>query len=189
MSRVYKNILKLRNKMHGRERQRSLIKEVVKDSTPLPKPLEYEDIDEEFNRWVKEELYVTFEGEELPTFALFSNQRFSEFIQSWNEVDDKKNLIMNFKTISRENNPKTGSILGNTKNIPGDHYILMKRVKTYDKANRPYYIDYKIRQPFSIDFIYTVGIVTNKYELLNKFIDENNNPLKYHIQHIVWIVM
>lgn len=178
MSRVYKNILKLRNKIHGRERQRSLIKEVVKDSTPLPKPLEYEDIDEEFNRWVKEELYVTFEGEELPTFALFSNQRFSEFIQSWNEVDDKKNLIMNFKTISRENNPKTGSILGNTKNIPGDHYILMKRVKTYDKANRPYYIDYKIRQPFSIDFIYTVGIVTNKYELLNKFNQLINDKFK-----------
>ena len=97
MSRAYKNILKLRNKTYGKERQRNLIKEVVKDSTPLPQPLEYEDIDKEFNKWVKDDLYIVFENEELPTFALFSNQRFSEFIQSWDEVDEKKNLIMKCK--------------------------------------------------------------------------------------------
>jgi hypothetical protein len=164
MSRSYKNILKLRNKSHGIERRENLAKEIVKDSTPIPQPLEYEDIDKEFNRWVKEDLYITYEGEELPTFALFSNQRFSEFLQSWDEVDEKKNLILNFKTITRENNPKSGNLNGNTKNIPGDYYILMKRVEAYDKANRRYFIDYKVKQPFAVDFIYTVGIVTNKYE-------------------------
>ena len=178
MSRVYKNILKLRDKTYGRERQRNLIKEVVKDSTPLPQPLEYEDIDKEFNRWVKDDLYIVFENEELPTFALFSNQRFSEFIQSWDEVDEKKNLIMNFKTVSRENNPKIGTLLGNTKNIPGDYYILMKRIEARDNANRPYYIDYKMKQPFPIDFVYNIGIVTNKYELLNEFNKLINDKFK-----------
>ena len=144
MSRNYKNILKLKNSAFGTERRKNLTKEIVKDSTPMPRPLEYEDIDKEFNRWVKEDLYITFEGEELPTFALFSNQRFSEFLQSWNEVDEKKNLIMNFKTVTRENNPKAGTIVGNTRNIPGEHYILMKRVEAYDNANRRYFIDYKI---------------------------------------------
>ncbi len=178
MSRAYKNILKLRNKTYGKERQRNLIKEVVKDSTPLPQPLEYEDIDKEFNKWVKDDLYIVFENEELPTFALFSNQRFSEFIQSWDEVDEKKNLIMNFKTVSRENNPKIGTLLGNTKNIPGDYYILMKRIEARDNANRPYYIDYKMKQPIPIDFVYTVGIVTNKYELLNEFNQLVNEKFK-----------
>ena len=169
MSRFYKNILKLRDKSYGKDRRENLAKEIVEDSTPIPQPIEYEDIDKEFNKWVKEDLSITFEGEELPTFALFSNQRFSEFLQSWDEVDDKKNLIMNFKTITRDNNPKAGTIVGNTRNIPGEHFLLMKRVQAYDKANRPYFIDYKVKQPFSVDFIYTVGIVTNKYELLNKF--------------------
>lgn len=169
MSRKYKNIIKLRNTAYGTERRRNLAKEIVKDSTPLPKPLGYEDIDKEFNRWVKEDLYVVFEGEELPTFALFSNQRFSEFLQSWNEVDDKKNLILNFKTVTRENNPKPGTIVGNTRNIPGERYMLMKRVEAYDKNNRKYFIDYKVKQPIAVDFVYTIGIVTNKYELLNKF--------------------
>ena len=169
MSRSYKNIVKLNNKSFGKERRENLAKEIVKDSTPMPQPLEYEDIDKEFNKWVKEELQIIFEGEMLPTFALFSNQRFSEFLQSWDEVDEKKNLIMNFKTVTRENNPKAGTIVGNSRNIPGEHYMLMKRVEAYDKANRRYFIDYKVKQPISIDFIYTVGIVTNKYSLLNDF--------------------
>lgn len=169
MSRKYKNIIKLNNKSYGTERRKNLTKEIVKDSTPLPLPLEYEDIDKEFNEWVKNELYITFEGKELPTFSLYSNQRFSEFLQSWDEVDEKKNLILNFKTITRESNPKQGTIVGNTRNIPGDHFILMKRVEAYDKLNRRYFIDYKVKQPFSIDFIYTVTLITNKYELLNKF--------------------
>jgi len=178
MSRSYKNIVKLRSKSYGDRRKAEITKDIVKNSTPIPLPLEYEDIDKEFNKWVKNALYISFEGEELPTFVLFSNQRFSEFLQSWDEVDNKKNLIMNFKTVTRENNPKSGTILGNTKNIPGDYYILMKRVEAYDKADRQYFIDYKVKQPFAIDFIYTVGIVTNKYELLNKFNQLLNDKFK-----------
>lgn len=169
MSRKYKNIVKLNSKSYGTERRKNLAKEILKDSTPLPKPLEYEDIDKEFNRWVKEDLDISFEGKSLPTFSLFSNQRFSEFLQSWNEVDENKNLIMNFKSISRESNPKEGSIVGRTRNIPGDHMMLMKRVEAYDKLNRKYYIDYKVKQPFSVDLLYNITLVTNKYELLNKF--------------------
>ena len=147
----------------------NLAKEVLKDSTPLPKPLEYKDIDEEFKRWVDEDLAISFEGSKLPTIALFSNQRFSEYMQSWQNVDDKKNLLLNFKTITRENNPKGGTIVGNTRNIPGERTVLMRRVEAYDKANRKYYIDYRVKQPISVDFIYTVSIVTNKYELINEF--------------------
>lgn len=178
MSKSYKNILKLRKKSYGDNRRMEISKTIANNSTPIPLPLEYEDIDKEFNKWVKEELYITFENEPLPTFALFSNQRFSEFLQSWDEVDEKKNLIMNFKTITRENNPKAGTINGNTRNIPGDYNILLKRVEATDKSGRHYFIDYKTKQPFSVDFIYTVGVVTNKYELINKFNQLMNEKFK-----------
>lgn len=178
MSRVYKNILKLRDEIYGNEHKLNLAKKIVKDSTPLPKPLEYEDIDKEFNRWVKEDLYIAFENKELPTFALFSNQRFSEFLQSWDEVDENRNLILNFKTVTRENNPKIGTIFGNSKNIPGEHMILLKRVEKKDKANKKYYVDYKVKQPFPIDFIYTISLITNKYELLNEFNTLINDKFK-----------
>ena len=90
-------------------------------------------------------------------------------MQSWANVDDKKNLILNFKTITRENNPKAGTIVGQTRNIPGDRTYLMRRIESRDRAGRKYYTDYRVKQPFSIDLIYTVTLVTNKYEMLNDF--------------------
>lgn len=169
MSRAYKNILRLRPRPYGQERRENLTKEVLKDSTPLPVPVDYKDIDEEFKRWVDEDLSVSFEGEKIPTVALFSNQRFSEYMQTWQNVDKKKNMLLNFKTITRENNPKAGTIVGDTRNIPGERTYLMRRIESRDRAGRKYYTDYRVKQPFAIDLIYTVSIVTSKYELLNSF--------------------
>ena len=169
MSRTYKNILKLRQGAYGTERRRNLAKEVVKDGTPLPRPVDYKDIDEEFERWVKEDLAIDFEGSKVPTVALFSNQRFSEYMQTWQNVDAKKNMLLNFKAITRENNPKAGTINGSTRNIPGERTYLMQRIESYDRAGRKYYTDYRVKQPVSIDLIYTVSIVTNKYRMLNDF--------------------
>jgi len=178
MSREYKNVLDLRNEAYGPERRRNIAKEMLKDSTPFPNPLEYKDIDEEFRRWVEEDLDISYDGERLPTIALFSNQRFSEYMQSWASVDVKKNILLNFKTITRENNPKGGSILGQTRNIPGDKTFLMQRVERQDDAGRKYYIDYRVKQPFAIDMLYTISIVTNKYELLNEFNQKVNDKFK-----------
>lgn len=169
MSRVYKNTLLLRGTAYGPERRANLAKEVLKDSTPLPQTLLYKDIDEEFKKWVENDLKVSFEGKDIPTIALYSNQRFSEYLQSWDNVDKKKNLILNFKVITRENNPKTGTIVGGSKNIPGEHSVLMKTVEAYDKNNRKYYIDYRLKQPLAVDMVYTITLLTNKYELLNEF--------------------
>lgn len=169
MSRDYKNIIKLKRDVVGKERRENLVKEVLQDNTPLPKPLEYEDIDKEFERWVKEDLDISFEEQKLPTYLMLSSQRFSEYMQSWEHVDEKKNLILNFKAITRENNPKSGSIVGNTRNIPGNIDFLMKRVQAVDKSGRRFFIDYRVKQPISIDLNYTVSIFTNKYQLLNSF--------------------
>lgn len=169
MSLKYKNIIKLNTTSFGKERRENLTKEELRNSSPFPNPLVYEDYDEEFKRWVEEDLDISFENEKLPTFVLLSNQRFSEYMQTWQDVDNKKNMVLNFKAISRENNPQQGTIVGGTRNIPGNRTYLIKRVKAYDKNHRIYYIDYRMRQPFSIDLKYTVSIVTNKYELLNEF--------------------
>lgn len=165
----FKNVLRLYDKSYGKERRKNLAKEELKDSAPFPNPVIYEDIDAEMHRWVDEELMISYDGKRLPTMDLFSNQRFSEFMQSWDFVDENKNLILNFKTLSRENNPKGGTINGDTKNIPGERTFLMKRVEAKDSNNRKYFIDYRMKQPFAIDLIYTVSIMTNKYELINEF--------------------
>ena len=168
-TRKYKNILKLKRVPDPIERRENLVKEVLKDSTPLPEPLEYVDIDIAFKEWVEKDLAVTFEDKELPTVALFSAQRFSEYMESWANNDDQKNLMMNFKVITRENNPEPGTLHDGNMNIPGDRTYLMKRVLEQDKNGRVYFKDYRMRQPFCVDLIYNVSIVTNKYQLLNEF--------------------
>lgn len=185
MSRNYKNILRLRDRSYGKQRRENLVKETLQDNTPLPKPVEYSDIDEEFRRWVDEDLSISYEGEKIPTFMLLSNQRFTEYLQSWGSVDEKKNFILNFKAITRENNPKLGSQNGQTRNIPGNISFLMKRVDAVDKAGRKYFIDYKVKQPISMDFNYTISLVTNKYELLNKFnmmVNQKFNAINCYIR-------
>jgi len=184
MSREYKNILHLTDSPYGNEENRKLTLDELRNSSPLPKAVVYEDIDKEMHRWAEEELGISFEGEKLPLMDLFSNQRFSEYMQSWKFVDSDKNLILNFKTLSRENNPKSGTINGETKNIPGDRTYLMKRVEAYDSANRKYYVDYRMKQPFSIDLNYTISIMTNRYELINKFNVLVNDKFKAITQYI-----
>lgn len=178
MSRDFKNKLRLFDRSYGKTRRENLAKEVLQDNTPLPKPVEYSDIDKEFEKWVDEDLSISYDGERIPTYMLLSNQRFSEYLQSWGSVDEKRNFLLNFKAITRENNPKLGSLNGDSRNIPGDVTFLMKRVSAVDKAGRKYYIDYKVKQPIPMDFSYTISLITNKYELLNMFNMKVNEKFK-----------
>lgn len=168
-SKDFKNVLPLRDKSYGVERRQNLTKEELSNSSPLPNTITYEDIDKEFKKWVEENLLITFDGKRIPTYSLFSNQRFSEYLQTWKYVDEEKNPILNFKTVTRESNPQQGTIIGESKNIPGEKTFLMKRVEARDKNDRKYYIDYRMKQPMSVDFKYTVSIMTNRYELINEF--------------------
>ena len=177
-SRNFKNELPLRDKSYGLDRRQDLTKEELNNSSPLPNPITYEDIDKEFKKWVEEEIIISFDGNRIPTFALFSNQRFSEYLQTWEHVDEKKNPILNFKTVTRESNPQQGTIIGDSKNIPGERTYLMKRVEARDKNDRKYYIDYRMKQPMAVDFKYTVSIMTNRYELINKFNQIVNDKFK-----------
>ena len=177
-SRNFKNFMGYDNQPDPKELRLNFDKEELKDGSPFPNPLTYEDIDREFKKWVENSLEISYEGQRLPTMTLFSNQRFSEYMQSWKFTDENQNPILNFKAISRENNPKSGTINGESKNIPGEHTWLMKRVVATDKNNREYYIEYRMKQPFGVDLIYKVSLFTNKYELLNKFNQLVNDRFK-----------
>ena len=177
-SRNFKNIVLENNGPDPIELRKNYDLEELKDSTPFPNPLTYEDIDREFKKWVEEKLDVSYEGKLLPTMVLFSNQRFTEYMQSWKFTDEDQNPILNFKSISRENNPKSGTINGESKNIPGEHTWLMKMVAATDKNGREYYIEYRMKQPIAIDLVYKVSIFTNKFELLNKFNLKVNEQFK-----------
>lgn len=178
MSREFKNNLSLEEPVNGNALRENLYKEVLSDGDVLPNPVTIKDIDKEFVKWSETDLDISYDGTKLPTYFMLSNQRFTEYMESWDNVDGERNMILNFKIITRNPNPKPGTINDHTMNIPGDKTYIMKRVKSFDKNNREYYTDYRMKQPYGIDIEYFITVVTNKLELLNEFNEKMNDKFK-----------
>lgn len=169
MRKLFKDHINIHPTPDPIERRKNLSKEVLYKGTPSPKPVVYEDIDSAFKEWVETNLDISFDGQRIPTMTLFSNQRFSEYLQTWQYTDENNNVILNFKTVNREKNPQQGSQHEKYYNIPGERYYLMARQIVTDDAGRDFIINYKMKQPMNADLVYTVNIVSNKIELVNEF--------------------
>lgn len=165
-------------KTYGVERRRNMAKEILENGTPFPKPLQYKDIDASFKDFVNTELPVSYDGSFLPTIVLLSSQRFSEYAQTWQYTDNNRNLLMNFKTIARENNPKPGQHQGGLWNIPGDYKCKIAEVPVLDNNGTESMLIYTMKQPYAVDIMYELSIFTNKYELLNTFNEQVNDKFK-----------
>lgn len=164
--------------VYGKDRHRSYPKTILQDAPIFPKPLEYEDIDNAMFNFVDEYIPMVIKGKSTPTFTLYSNQRFSEYSQSWEHTDEDGNLLMNFKTISRENNPKPGGNQGGYWNIPGNkrHTLLIRDVLE-DNGEEAYEI-YSMGQPFAVDLTYRISIITDLFENINVFNQKINDLFK-----------
>ena len=169
MPKEYLNYLDLNPSEVGNARRIEMLNDIMRDSTFLPKTVEYKDIDEAFRDWVRSLTIVSDEGKEFPTMTLYSNQRFSEYSQSWQYVDENQNILLNFKTVTRENDPEYGNIQSGLWNIPGNRFYTMKRKKVLDDNGSESYLVLKMKQPVAIDLSYKVSIFTTKYSLINEF--------------------
>jgi hypothetical protein len=163
----YINGMKMRNKAYGLERRRNMSKMILEHAPNFPLSVELKDIDQEFQNWVENGIDISYDGKKLPTFKLFSNQRINEYAQSWQHLDEASNLLMNFKTVTRENNPLHGNNQGGSYNIPGERYYPMFIVPVLGENGQHHYEQYSMKQPMCVDVMYSVSIITNKYELIN----------------------
>ncbi len=174
----YLNHIQIRRPAEGKERQQELSKEIVNKGTFLPKTVEYQDIDNEFKRWVEDELRITYNGQLFPTMVLYSNQRFTEYSQTWKYTDSNQNLILNFKTITRDNNPQYGKIQNGLWNIPGNRFYTMKRAIVLDDNGSESLIYLKVKQPMAIDLMYKLSIFTTNIQAINEFNEIVNDQFK-----------
>lgn len=176
----YMDKLKLRHHAYGIERRRNMSKLILEHGTPIPKSIEYSDIDEAMYKWVDERIRITYDGKRLPTYKLYSTQRLSEYIQEWDKQDDTGNPIVNFKTVTRELNPQKGESQGNYFNIPGHKDFAMFYVPVLQENGTEAYDKYTMKQPFAVNFLYSVAIISNKMEIVNKM----NELMQYEFSAI-----
>ena len=176
----YIDKLKLRHHAYGIEKRRNMSKMILENGTPFPKPIEYSDIDEAMYKWVDERIRITYDGKRLPTYKLYSTQRLSEYLQSWDKQDDTGNPIINFKTVTRELNPQKGESQGNYFNIPGHKDFAMFYVPVLQENGTEAYDKYTMKQPFAVNFLYSVAIISNKMEIVNKM----NELMQYEFSAI-----
>ena len=172
--------LRLRRVSNGGERRRNISLRILEKGTPLPKPIEYADIDNAMFEWVDKKFDLTCNGKRRPTYKLYSTQRLSEYAQSWSNLDESGSLILNFKTITREMNPQKGMSQGGYFNIPGHKDFAVFYVPILQENGTEAFDRYTIKQPFAVSLIYTVSIITNKVELLN----EMNQLMNYEFNAI-----
>ena len=142
----------------------------------VPNPVEYEDIDNAFCEFFKENLVmVDEEGEKFNIYTFFSSQRFSEFSQTWSHGDDEGNLLMNFFSVSRDNNPNWGTLHGGAFNIPGNNRFTVLMKDIVDDTGVECYEITSMSQPVQVDIKYRFSLVTAKFKYLNEF----NTKLNY----------
>ena len=69
--------------------------DATKNGTYLPKPIDYEDMDAEFIKFINEEMDFTITGDKVPVVFLTA-QRWAEFTRTWQHTDKYKNMKNTF---------------------------------------------------------------------------------------------
>jgi len=141
--------------------------EVIVDQTFFPKSIHLEDLDEAFVNWVRN-FNLEVEGILVPV-NLFTIQRFSEFMQNWDNTDTSMHPKLPLITITKESPAKQGTYLGSVSStLPsGETFPLFRIPKVINGKTIFEYIE--VPQPTFIDMQYKINIFTNHMRSLNKF--------------------
>ena len=160
--------LKLVPALEGDSERARLMQEPMEDTTGFYRCVEYDDIDRAVLEFADMSIPLDADGKPAPTFTLFSNQRFSEYSQTWKHTDKEGNLLMDFKTVNRETDPDFGDVF-EMHNIPGDRRYTLCYKTVVDKSGQEFYEVHSVGQPIPIDLDYTINFVTSRMEKINDF--------------------
>ena len=134
-------------------------------NTPLPRGIDFTDLDGGFVDWVNKELELVIDGEKIPVTFLTA-QRWTEFTKTWQNSDKYKNIKIPFISVVRKPDGQPGT-------NPVDFGIPIRRsfpymtVPTWD-GNRKGADVYMTPPPVGVDLTYTVRFFTYRMTELNK---------------------
>ncbi len=156
-------------------RREQLLEFINKDGTYLPQSVLHADLDLGMLEFVKGELKTTVSGKDINVIdKIITNQRWSQFTETWNFKDQDFNVQLPFITVVRQPEVKYGTNPSTQYTIPVRKQFYYATVPTWN-GNQKGFDVYTIPQPVPVDINYQVKILCNRMRELNTF---NKNVLQ-----------
>jgi hypothetical protein len=156
-------------------RRHELLEYINKDGTYLPKSVLHADLDLGMLEFVKNELKTTVSGKDIQVIdKIITNQRWSQFTETWDFKDPDFNVDLPFITVVRSPEVRYGTNPSTQYTIPNRKQFYYATVPTWN-GNQKGYDVYTIPQPVPVDINYSVKILCNRMRELNTF---NKNVLQ-----------
>lgn len=156
-------------------RRHELLEFINKDGTYLPKSVLHADLDLGMLEFVKNELKTTVSGKDIQVIdKIITNQRWSQFTETWDFKDPDFNVDLPFITVVRSPEVRYGTNPSTQYTIPNRKQFYYATVPTWN-GNQKGYDVYTIPQPVPVDINYSVKILCNRMRELNTF---NKNVLQ-----------
>jgi hypothetical protein len=150
-------------------RRQELLDRITKADTNLPDSILHDDLDLGMLEFIKDNFKIVSDGETIPIIPkILTIQRWAELENSWEFVDEDRNIKLPFIAIVRQPDVQPGTNPVTQRTIPDRDTFFYASVPTWDGTQVGADI-YRIPQPVAIDITFEVTIVCTKFRELNKF--------------------
>ena len=161
-------------------RRQELLDRITKSDTYLPDSILHDDLDLGMLDFIKENFKIVSDGEQIPIIPkILTIQRWAELENSWEFVDEDRNIKLPFIAIIRQPDVQPGTNPVTQRTIPDRDTFFYASVPTWNGTQLGADI-YRIPQPVAVDITFEVTIVCTKFRELNKF-----NQKVYKNSHLV----
>ena len=139
-------------------RREQLLEFINKDGTYLPQSVLHADLDLGMLEFVKTELKTTVSGKDINVVdKIITNQRWSQFTETWNFKDPDFNVQLPFITVVRQPEVKYGTNPSTQYTIPNRKQFFYAMVPNWDNGVKGMDV-YTIPQPVPVDIKFSIKI-------------------------------
>ena len=150
-------------------RRQELLDRITKSDSFLPDSILHDDLDLGMLDFIKENFKIVSDGEQIPIIPkILTIQRWAELENSWEFVDEDRNIKLPFIAIIRQPDVQPGTNPVTQRTIPDRDTFFYASVPTWNGTQLGADI-YRIPQPVAVDITFEVTIVCTKFRELNKF--------------------
>jgi len=163
-----KNDIKVYVEKENVERRQELLDKITNADTYLPDSVLHDDLDLGMLEFVKENMVVVSDDEQIPIIPkILTVQRWGEISNNWTFADDDGNMKVPFIGVIRRPDVQPGSNPSLIRTIPDRMEFHYATVQTWNGTQSGADI-YKIPQPVPVDIGFEMTIVCQKFRDLNK---------------------